>query len=103
MGKVERLVLCAVSDGVLGLSMGFASRAVLEAARTGGHLAALSMGLGFSQMVDPMTGQSSTAVADLLAMMAFGFFVVLGGHRDLIVWLTRSVVGFPQESCSTCR
>ena len=32
-----------------------------------------------------MTGQSSTAIADLLAMMAAAILVMLGGHRDLII------------------
>jgi len=89
------LLAAAVGETVLGLSAGLGARLVLEAALGAGQAAALSMGLGYGAVLDPTSGAESTAIGELLAMLALASCVALGFHREAVLWLARSVVAQP--------
>ncbi|MFO0580768.1 MAG: flagellar biosynthetic protein FliR [Anaeromyxobacter sp.] len=88
----------AASETVLGLLAGLTARWALEAALAAGHLAGLSAGLGFSALVDPLTGAESSAVSQTLFIGAQGAAVALGIHREAVAWLARSVAVWPPGS-----
>jgi flagellar biosynthetic protein FliR len=89
------LAAAAAVETATGLLAGLAARFALDAALAAGHLAGLSAGLGFSSLVDPLTGAESTAVSQTLFVMAQGIAVALGAHTEAIAWLARSAVRWP--------
>lgn len=89
------LLSAAATELIIGLSAGLASKFTIEAAGAAGHAAGLSMGLGFSAIVDPIHGQESTALSQMLIFVTVGAAVTLGVHRDAIAWLCRSVIETP--------
>jgi flagellar biosynthetic protein FliR len=85
----------AAAETAVGLAGGFAARLLLDAASAAGHLAGLSMGMGFSAMLDPVNGTQSTTLAQLLSLLALGAAVALGIHREASIWLARSLIAVP--------
>jgi flagellar biosynthetic protein FliR len=89
------LAAAGAQEAMLGLLAGLAARWALDAALAAGHLAGLSAGLGFSALIDPITGAESTAVSQTLFIVAQGVAVALGVHREAVAWLARSVASWP--------
>jgi flagellar biosynthetic protein FliR len=85
----------SAGETAVGLLAGLAGRFALDAALAAGHLAGLSAGLGFSALVDPVTGAESTAVSQTLFVTAQAMAVALGIHTEAVAWLARSAVRWP--------
>jgi len=85
----------SAAETATGILAGLAARFVLDAALAAGQLAGLSAGLGFSALVDPVTGAESTAVSQTLFITAQGTAVALGAHTEAVAWLARSVMRWP--------
>ena len=83
---------------IIGLVAGHAARVALEAASSAGHFAATSMGLTYGNMLDPINGGSSNAVAELLNLLATSTAVAIGLHREAVAWLARSLRDHPPGS-----
>jgi flagellar biosynthesis protein FliR len=94
-GNSGGLVRGALVETVIGLSAGLASRFALEAASSAGHIIAGSMGLSFGATVDPIHGTESTAIAELLSLLAIGAMLAGGVHRELVAWLCKSIIKIP--------
>jgi flagellar biosynthetic protein FliR len=90
----------AASETVMGLLAGLSARFVLDGALAAGHLAGLSAGLGFSALVDPVTGAESNAVSQTIFVTAQAIAVALGIHREAVTWLARSTVAWPPGAAS---
>lgn len=93
--QLAPLLAAAVTETLVGLTTGLAARFTIEAAGAAGHAAGLSMGLGFSAVIDPVNGQDSTALSQILIFGSLGAAVAMGIHRDAIAWLCRSVIETP--------
>jgi flagellar biosynthetic protein FliR len=93
--RTGTLVVAAFGESILGLSAGLAARFTIDAVTAAGSAVSLSMGIGFSAMIDPLHGTESSAVAELLSMLTLGIAVAAGLHREAIAWLCRSVVAHP--------
>ena len=89
------LAAAAAAETALGLLSGLAARFVLQAALSAGHLASMSMGLGFGSLLDPTSGAESNTVGELVYTTAQAGAVALGIHREAVVWLARSAIAFP--------
>jgi flagellar biosynthetic protein FliR len=87
-----------VTETLIGLATGLAARFAIEAAGAAGHAAGLSMGLGFSAVIDPVHGQDSTALSQILIFVSMGAAIAAGIHRDAIAWLCRSIMDSPPGS-----
>jgi len=85
----------AVGEIVIGLALGFALQAGFAAALVAGETISNAMGLGFASMTNPMTGQSSSAVGQLLMMMATFLFLASDGHLLFARILVESYGAFP--------
>jgi flagellar biosynthesis protein FliR len=94
-GTAGALVTGAIVETVIGLSAGLAARFALEAAGAAGQIAAGSIGLSFGASLDPMHGTESTSIGELLSMIALGAMLIAGVHREIVVWLCRSVIAIP--------
>jgi flagellar biosynthetic protein FliR len=97
------LAMAALTETAIGLSAGLAARFAIEAAAAAGHAIGLSMGLGFGAVIDPVHGSDSTAIAELLTMVALAVAVAAGVHRDAVAWLCRSVQASPPGSVVALR
>jgi flagellar biosynthetic protein FliR len=95
------LLGATVAETLIGLSAGLSSRFAIEAAGAAGHAAGLSMGLGFSALIDPINGQDSNALSNLLIFVCLGAAVATGVHRDAIAWLCRSLIETPPGTAVT--
>jgi flagellar biosynthetic protein FliR len=71
---------------------------VLDAAAAAGSAIGISMGLSVAATYDPVRGAESPAVSQLLSLLALGFAVAGGIHREAVAWLCRSVVDMPPGS-----
>lgn len=85
----------ALGEIVIGLALGFAVQAGFAAALVAGETISNSMGLGFASMVNPMNGQSSSAIGQLLTMMATFLFLASDGHLLFAKILVESYRAFP--------
>lgn len=88
-------LMLVIGEVVLGLAFGFALQIGLAAAVVAGEAISNAMGLGFASMQDPMSGQSSTAVGQLLNMLAAVLFLAIGGHLALIELVVASFRTMP--------
>lgn len=92
------LALFAGRETVYGLIGGLGARWVLEAATAAGHIAGLTMGLGYGAQISPLTGADSPALGQLVSMLALAGAVALGLHREIVLWLCRSLLTAPLGS-----
>lgn len=97
MISIEGL-LFAAGEIVIGLALGFAVQAGFAAALVAGETISNSMGLGFASMINPMNGQSSSAIGQLLTMMATFLFLASDGHLMFARILVESYGAFPPGS-----
>jgi flagellar biosynthetic protein FliR len=68
---------------------------VLDAALAAGHVAGLSAGLGFSALIDPISGAESNGLSQLLSAGAQVAALSMGLHREAVAWLARAVMTWP--------
>jgi flagellar biosynthetic protein FliR len=85
----------AAGEIVIGLALGFAVQIGFAAALVAGETIGNAMGLGFASMINPMTGQSSSAVGQLLTMMATFLFLASDGHLLFARIVMESYRAFP--------
>ena len=94
----DRFIVAALSEALLGLCAGLAARLVLDATTAAGSAIGISMGLSVAATYDPVHGSESPAVSQVLALLALGFAVAGGIHREAVAWLCRSVIEMPLGS-----
>ena len=85
----------ALTQLLIGLTSGFILQLVFAAVIFAGQGIALSMGLGFSMMVDPQSGQQVPVVAQLYTVLTTLIFISLDGHLLLIQMLLDSFKTLP--------
>lgn len=85
----------AVVQIMIGLTTGFILQIVFATVVFAGQAIALGMGLGFSMMVDPQSGQQVPVVAQIYTISATLIFVSLDGHLVLIQMLMDSFKSLP--------
>ena len=87
--------MMAIAQIMIGLTSGFILQLVFAAIVFTGQGIALSMGLGFSMMVDPQSGQQVPVVAQLYTVTTTLIFISLDGHLLLIQMLLDSFKTLP--------
>lgn len=78
-----------------GLALGFAVQIGYAAAFIGGETIANAMGLGFSTMIDPQSGQSTPVVGQFLSIIATFLLLATNGHLLLIRSIIASYQALP--------
>lgn len=89
------LVALVVSESLIGVSIGLVTRVTFEALSAAAQMVGLSAGLGYGGMVDPFYGGQSTALAQLLTVVAGMMMLEMNLHGDLIAWLVDSYRRWP--------
>jgi len=85
----------AIAQVLIGLTSGFILQLVFAAIVFAGQGIALSMGLGFSMMVDPQSGQQVPVIAQFYTVTATLIFISMDGHLLLIQMLLDSFKALP--------
>lgn len=88
-------VMITVQQVLIGLAMGFALQLVFGAFVLGGQLIAMSLGLGFAAMNDPISGVAVPTVSQFYTVMVTLLFLALNGHLVLIDVLAESFRTLP--------
>lgn len=88
-------LLFATGEIACGLAIGFAVQIGFAAAVLGGELISNTMGLGFAAMNDPVGGQMSPAVGQLLSILATFLFFAMNGHLQLARVIVESYRALP--------
>ena len=83
-------VLMATQQLLVGLVLGLSMRMVLNGIEMAGHIAGLTMGLGFATFFDPQNGAQSPVLAQFLGILAMLIFFALNGHLIVISALFES-------------
>jgi flagellar biosynthetic protein FliR len=86
------MIACEV---LAGLALGFALQIGYGAAFIGGEVISNAMGLGFSSMVDPQSGQSTPVVGQFLSIIATFLLLAMDGHLLLIRYIVASYQALP--------
>ncbi len=87
--------MMAIAQVMIGLTSGFILQLVFSAVVFAGQSVALSMGLGFSTMVDPQSGQQVPVIAQFYTIITTLIFISLDGHLLLIQMLVDSFKTLP--------
>jgi flagellar biosynthetic protein FliR len=89
-------VAAAVGVEVLiGLAIGIGSGLVFAGFLQLGEFLAIQGGLGAARSIDPSSGASSVAIGSALNTFAMLIFLLIGGHRELILGLAASFEALP--------
>ncbi len=80
----------AVQQLLIGVMLGFMMRIVLNGVEMAGHIAGLSMGLGFATFFDPQSGAQSPVLAQFLGILTVLLFLASNGHLLMISALFES-------------
>jgi flagellar biosynthetic protein FliR len=78
-----------------GLAIGFAVQIGFAAATIAGELIGNAMGLGFSALVDPATGNTNPVLGQFLSILGTFLFLSIGGHLMLAAIVVESYRALP--------
>ncbi|RUL63471.1 flagellar biosynthetic protein FliR [Dyella dinghuensis] len=84
-----------VSQILIGASMGFVLQLVFQAMSYGGILIGQAMGLGYAELVSPMTNTSSPVLGQFYLVLVSMLFLAMDGHLQVISLLADSFRSLP--------
>jgi len=94
LASVAGIALVA-AEVIAGLSLGFALQIGYAAAFIAGETIANAMGLGFSSMVDPLSGNPTPVVGQFLSIISTFLLLAMDGHLLLIRFIVMSYQALP--------
>lgn len=84
-----------IQQVIIGLSIGFAVRAVFAAVELAGEVVGFQMGLNFAAFFDPSMNAQTSAMGRFFGQMTALLFVVMNGHFMVVMAVSRSFEAFP--------
>lgn len=94
LASIEGFMLVA-GEVLVGLALGFAVQIGFAAATIAGELIGNAMGLGFSALVDPATGNTNPVLGQFLSILGTFLFLAIGGHLMLAAITVESYRALP--------
>jgi len=94
-GSDVSLTLIIAREVVVGLSIGFAVRALIAAAELGGHLSGYQIGFSYAATIDPVSGVRNSVITSLYGLLAMLAFFAVNGHHQVLRALVASYDGLP--------
>jgi len=88
-------VMAIVHEALAGLLIGSFMSLVLQAAQMAGTLIDTQMGLGMSQVLNPINGISSTVISQFKYMLAAVVFLCINGHHLMLQAFAQSYGDMP--------
>jgi flagellar biosynthetic protein FliR len=87
--------VAAVQELLIGVSIGLVVSLAFEAFTLAGQAAAMSMGLGYATLIDPLHGANTTVLGHLLTIFATLTYLAMDGHLVLFGVLANSFQTLP--------
>jgi flagellar biosynthetic protein FliR len=88
-------LLVTLQQFLIGLAIGFSLQLIFATLIIAGQTIAMSMGLGFAQMVDPQNGVNVPVIGQYYVVIATLLFLAMNGHLALIRILVDSFQAVP--------
>ncbi len=92
------LILAAplfATEFLTGAAIGFAARLLFAVAEVAGAFMGVSSGLAMARAFDPMTGQSSNIIGQIMTTFVMLLFITIGGHYAMLGAAIDSFERFP--------
>ena len=96
-------MLLLIQQLLIGIALGLIVQVAFNAIILAGENIAMTMGLGFAQMTDPVNGVTIPVISQLLTIVASLYFIALNGHIALIELLIGSFVFMPFDGLLTAQ
>lgn len=77
-------------EAVTGILLGFTAQFIFYAVQFAGEIIGFQMALGIAQIYDPISGQNSNPVSNLLSLSFLLFFLLVDGHHIVLEALATS-------------
>ncbi|MBA3582143.1 MAG: flagellar biosynthetic protein FliR [Gammaproteobacteria bacterium] len=87
--------ITTINQILIGVIIGFILQIAFNAVMAAGELMAMTMGLGFAQMMDPQNGAQVPVVSQFYVIMSILLFLSFDGHTALILLTTESFQYLP--------
>ncbi|MDO8176926.1 MAG: flagellar biosynthetic protein FliR [Undibacterium sp.] len=94
-------IMILMQQLVIGMAMGFMVRVVFAGIEMAGEVIGLTMGLGFATFFDPQTRGRSSAISQVLVLVATLLFLTLNVHLSLFSALIESFNTIPISTSLT--
>lgn len=91
-------LLSLATELFVGFGIGFGAAVLVGAADMAGDILGTQTGLSGASVLDPLTGQGSSAMAQLLGFMVVTLLLVTGGHLVMVESLAGSYAWIPLGS-----
>jgi flagellar biosynthetic protein FliR len=94
----DNLALTMVRMGgevIAGAAIGFSARIILAAVQMAGELIGIQMGVSIANVIDPITSQQVSIVADFLYLVALLVFLSVDAHHIFIAAMSESYKTVP--------
>ncbi len=99
--SVLEAVLLIANEAIYGLALGLVVAIVFSAVKFSGRIVERQMGLAMAQVLDPLTGERSQPLGNLLEMIFILLFLSANGHHLFLLIISRSYEAFPVGSIPT--
>lgn len=93
--ELYSFVMAVAHEVIAGLLIGAFMSLVLQAAQMAGGLIDTQMGLGMSQILNPINGISSTVISQFKYMLAVVVFLSMNGHHLMLQAFAKSYSDMP--------
>ena len=94
-------MLILMQQFVIGMAMGFMVRVVFSGIEMAGEVIGLTMGLGFAVFFDPQTKGRTSAISQVMVLLATLLFLTLNVHLSLFAALIESFTTIPISTTLT--
>jgi len=88
-------VLLLAAEGIYGLALGLVIVLLFSVAQLTGHIIEQQMGMTMSEIIDPLTGEETGPLANLMGMIFILLFLSADGHHLFLLILSKSYSVFP--------
>jgi flagellar biosynthetic protein FliR len=99
--SVIKAMLLISNEAIYGLALGLIAVMVFTAVKFSGRIIERQMGLAMAQILDPLTGERTQPLSNLLEMIFIILFLSANGHHLLLLIISRSFETFPVGSIPT--
>ena len=96
--NMGQMVVGLIGEMLFGIGMGMLVSFVFIAAQWAGEMISTQIGLSISEVFDPQFGGAGSVIGDLYFMLTTATFLIVGGHRQLVIGTYESLVHLPPLS-----
>lgn len=89
------LLIYLLREFGVGFMIGFLANLIFAAIQMGGEFLSLQIGLSMSQILDPVTGNSTPILSEMYVILASFVFLALNAHQWLFAAVFQSFKAFP--------